>query len=571
MLDFVDGTTEWSDACKVALEERLSNNQFVAVIKDCTQDDLSPSIDLFDTSTADDVNMNKYFVQKGFVKSLGASSDPNIVKLTTAVDANSSSANSACFPEYLPAALPYERRFIATGVHIDADANIYLHIMDDYKEKDDQLRNIMMEINSNTESYDTHPKTTAELRIGQACIGKFSQDDYWYRVKILEILSLKDVKVEFVDFGNSEETSVGALFMAPKYLNVPSQCISVQLEGITPKLNESGYSEECIEYLNKQIVSENVMVDLQQNVTQTPPYKATIHNKDEVDIADLLLTLDLAIRQTDRPRPADANLFDEKEFILDLTPSLTPEAVHHSEYLWYSEQQLPPIGVRFDVQVTQVNDPHLVFIQRNPPMDGEELFASDANDETADNAYAEIDRLYEITDVLNSEEFLNDDSLRLPDPIVGMACVGRYSEDCLHYRARIERVNEENKTADVVFVDYGNSETVPIESLTAIKPDLVLLPMQSSQVRIAGVVTKDDADIWTLEQRKQFFEIVANKRMIAQIVGYTETHPFIHLYDRCLVEDCETGETIDTLIGQILKEKNIADFKLDEQQLAIVS
>ena len=43
-----------------------------------------------------------------------------------------------------------------------------------------------------------------------------------------------------------------------------------------------------------------------------------------------------------------------------------------------------------------------------------------------------------------------------------MACIGKYSEDDLYYRAKIESLNKNDGTATVVFVDYGNSETVSI-------------------------------------------------------------------------------------------------------------
>ena len=42
------------------------------------------------------------------------------------------------------------------------------------------------------------------------------------------------------------------------------------------------------------------------------------------------------------------------------------------------------------------------------------------------------------------------------------------------------------------------------------------------------------------------------------------TNVVINLYDRCLTEDSETGETTDVLIGKVLKDNNLAEFEIKE-------
>jgi staphylococcal nuclease domain-containing protein 1 len=50
-------------------------------------------------------------------------------------------------------------------------------------------------------------------------------------------------------------------------------------------------------------------------------------------------------------------------------------------------------------------------------------------------------------------------------PKAGDFVSARFSEDNEWYRARIRRNDRENKTAEVVFIDYGNSETIPWSQL----------------------------------------------------------------------------------------------------------
>ena len=45
---------------------------------------------------------------------------------------------------------------------------------------------------------------------------------------------------------------------------------------------------------------------------------------------------------------------------------------------------------------------------------------------------------------------------------IGMACIAKFGDDEQYYRARINDFDEEMGVADVMFVDYGNSETVPL-------------------------------------------------------------------------------------------------------------
>ena len=44
-----------------------------------------------------------------------------------------------------------------------------------------------------------------------------------------------------------------------------------------------------------------------------------------------------------------------------------------------------------------------------------------------------------------------------------MSCICRYSDDGQYYRACVQEVNHEEGVCDLVYVDYGTKETVPME------------------------------------------------------------------------------------------------------------
>merc|ERR1712124_209298 len=149
-------------------------------------------------------------------------------------------------------------------------------------------------------------------------------------------------------------------------------------------------------------------------------------------------------------------------------------------------------------------------------------------------------------------------------PVIGMPCICKYTSDELYYRARVDGLDEENKLVQVCYVDYGTREVVSLDSLIPIPPSLIELPMQSCKTYIAGIspcktlksenVLQDCT--WSSESMKQFYSIIANKRLVAEVVNSTTEHPVIHLY-----EPREIENKVDlVLIGEIMKNANIAEF-----------
>ena len=103
-------------------------------------------------------------------------------------------------------------------------------------------------------------------------------------------------------------------------------------------------------------------------------------------------------------------------------------------------------------------------------------------------------------------------------PKAGDLVAARFSEDKEWYRAKIRRNDREAKKADVLFIDYGNSETLPWSELRPLNKD------HSTQVLKAQAV---DAAMSFLQfpTRKDYLEdaiyvmtqITANKQLVASV------------------------------------------------------
>nr|CAD7403386.1 unnamed protein product [Timema poppensis] len=80
----------------------------------------------------------------------------------------------------------------------------------------------------------------------------------------------------------------------------------------------------------------------------------------------------------------------------------------------------------------------------------------------------------------------------LKDPYIGQPCCACYAEDNLWYRAVVLLV--EGEQVKVSYIDYGNTEVLPIGSLHELKPSWVELPIQGLQCKLWGVAIPEDYD-----------------------------------------------------------------------------
>ena len=104
---------------------------------------------------------------------------------------------------------------------------------------------------------------------------------------------------------------------------------------------------------------------------------------------------------------------------------------------------------------------------------------------------------------------------RLVDPQIGRPCVAQFSDDKVWYRAEVTSFDDD--VVNVCFVDYGNTETIPMSEIRPITAELVELPQQAvccslsgieatggdeydkaSSIRFQELVTYDDSKLFTM-------------------------------------------------------------------------
>lgn len=117
-------------------------------------------------------------------------------------------------------------------------------------------------------------------------------------------------------------------------------------------------------------------------------------------------------------------------------------------------------------------------------------------------------------------------------PKSGVICSAQFTQDNQWYRARIRKLIP-GKTADVVYIDYGNSETIPVSRLRSLPEKFSQLKPQAMEARLAYLqipsFTEDYGpeafDILRdmLEGREFEGTIEAKSQNVAHIVAYTDS------------------------------------------------
>ncbi|KAF4520391.1 hypothetical protein B566_EDAN016678, partial [Ephemera danica] len=100
--------------------------------------------------------------------------------------------------------------------------------------------------------------------VGQICVAKYHVDNKWYRAKVIEILDAdcNHLRVQFVDFGNTETVSVVDLRKAAFVTSVPVQCIKCKFHGLIPLAKDHEWTTFDLDIIHGSIVDKKCAVVL---------------------------------------------------------------------------------------------------------------------------------------------------------------------------------------------------------------------------------------------------------------------------------------------------------------------
>ena len=250
---------------------------------------------------------------------------------------------------------------------------------------------------------------TQPLMPGTVCLGRFTEDQTLCRAVVVNVLDDK-CKLYYVDFGNSEVVPYSEIFELPQQFFIPEvMALHFALAG----LKNLTVSEDIKSYF-KELVTEKLL-RLRVIRPEGPPIKqyGELH-LNGTNVLDLLIQ-----KMKEKQEPCN----------FPVTP-------------------IPKVGTTESVKVSYM------------------IYASKFYVQLEVNAEALKSVMMAVEAVCTGVAPLRADQLQ-----VGLPCCAQYSEDGKWYRAKILSLS--SNLVEVLYVDYGNTDSVSLSSVKPIDPSLV--------------------------------------------------------------------------------------------------
>lgn len=294
----------------------------------------------------------------------------------------------------------------------------------------------------------------SSVQTGMMVVAKFSEDDAWYR-GVVRGLSSNTAEVEFVDFGNFDKIQIDSLRQMDKqFSNIPAQAIPCSLAGVRPLSQGQTWSGDAKDFLER--LTENGAT-CQFAVNKRGVYEVELE-VDGKSIAKEMIA-HAVVRGISEPPSDGGSRFEQYQF-----------------------EKIRP-GQRAKVYVAFADSVSSFFVQRSARM--QEL----------DDLMAQLEAHYN-----------SGSSKSLGSPQVGMPCVARYEEDGLWYRAQVRSFT--TKDIDVFFVDYGNTQVAPKDTVYKMESSFMSFAAQAIQCSL-DIREGRNAEA----QLKQFTEVTGDEEL----------------------------------------------------------
>ncbi|KAJ6669061.1 hypothetical protein lerEdw1_007870 [Lerista edwardsae] len=343
--------------------------------------------------------------------------------------------------------------------------------------------NALKELNISLVEYCQTAASISKITEGEPCCAYFSGDGKWYRALVKEATSFGTFKVQFVDYGNSEEVTLDKLRqISSVFLKLPFQAVRCWLSGISP-INKEWTTEASAAFqmktagkkLQAQVVSltlNGAEVELIDNSTGSP-----------VMISEILINEHMALKKVSTQNMLPAEL-------------ATSDCQDLSSHIKWGAAKVS-VNETLSVRVVEVINPSLFYaVQIKARVDPQKLRRL----------------MMELEDYCNSQ---NDCVFK---PKVGEACCARFSGDDHWYRAVVLGIMASE--VKVAYADYGNVEVLPLTRLQPIPAFLLDLPFQIFKCSLAGIMEFEGQ--WHISATERLKNLILDECVVITVKSINE-------------------------------------------------
>lgn len=317
--------------------------------------------------------------------------------------------------------------------HVDSVSEFYVQLQS-YQE---HLENLMAVMDHYYKSACTTVMAT-HAHLGSLHAAKYGPEEDFYRAEVTRMLPEGHAEIWYVDYGNREVVSLAELKdLRDNFLELPAQAIKCTLHVVSAAQSTSPSSKSDLEkYIDNPLRMKIVSVG---NSLSVHLFKGTASLAEEIFGAH--------------------SVQKQNNQLHRMLPQSQP----------MTAEQLPAKYKSIKLQKGQIYEVILVHFEKPST-----LFCNVIKDSNAlDDLMTKIEHAYLGKNVPN-----------LGVPVPGAPCCAQYTEDDGWYRAELRSVS--GLQGQVYYVDYGNSEVLPLSRVRVLIPEFMQLSKQAVKCELSG-------------------------------------------------------------------------------------
>lgn len=377
--------------------------------------------------------------------------------------------------------------------------------------------------------YDTTSQEGLCDNFGLLCVAK-RRNGQWHRGILQELLPNNQVKIWFMDYGNSEAIpSIYVKKLKQDFILVPLFSFPCSLTSSHSQDREARKHQLSIfkQALLGQIVyahidSFNKDEHLYYVTLQSQEFTVNAKCQKKIGAQALCPVSDSKIPNGLMNDSAPhVGTFAAESFIENIEQPLES----------LSRKDLLKVNISVQTLEMEIGDSHIAFVAYvlNP---SNFWVRTDKHQKEFQDVMKNINAFY---DSCENDEFI----LRNPEP--GLFCCARNSKDRHFYRAVITEIN--HYKINVYFLDYGNTDSVPFFDVKNLLPEFCDLPALAICCSLAHIIPIED--LWVKAAVDYFKKLVLNKAILLQVIAKKDDKYTVNIQN---IEASEENDVISLML-----------------------